>query len=121
MSPEPTLSSQARRDSSTWLEAIEQMEDDLAHVMDDAAVKRHLAGSPTADDLAALERPVRTPSGTGPFPEELAERAQALMDAQYATIQRLEGLKRETGRHLAAMRSVPPHRDSRSVYLDTSA
>src|SRR6185312_7808142 len=118
VSPEPTMSSQVRRDSSTWLEAIEQMEDDLAHVMDDAAVKRHLAGSPTADDLAALERPLRTPSGTGPFPEELTARAQALMKAQSAAIERLEGLKRTTGRHLAAMRSVPPHRDDRSVYID---
>lgn len=94
------------------------MEDDLAHVMDDAAVKRHLAGSPTADDLAALERPVRTPSGAGPFPEELAQRARALMKAQDAAIRRLEGLQRTTGRHLAAMRSIPPHRDDRSVYLD---
>lgn len=107
-----------RRDSSTWLEAIEQMEDDLSYVMDDATVKRHLAGTATPDDVAALERPLRLPSGTGPFPAELSERAQALLDAQSSAIERLEKLMRTTGRHLAAMRSIPPHRDDRSVYLD---
>lgn len=112
------MSPAQRRDSSTWLEAIEQMEDDLGHTMDEAAVKRHLAGTATADDVAALERPLRLPSGTGPFPEELAERALALLDAQGSAIERLEKLMRTTGRHLAAMRSIPPHRDERSVYLD---
>lgn len=114
------MSPAMRRDSSTWLEAIEQMEDDLNHVMDEAAVKRHLAGTATSDDLAALERPARLPSGTGPFPAELSERARALLDAQGAAIERLEGLRRSTGRHLAAMRSIPPHRDDRSVYLDVA-
>ncbi|WP_349899720.1 hypothetical protein [Parafrigoribacterium soli] len=118
MSPDAGMPSEMRRDSSSWLEAIEQMEDDLAHVMDDAAMKRHLAGEATPDDLTALERPLRVPSGTGEFPAELVERARALMDAQSAAIARLEGLKRTTGRHLAAMRSIPPHRDDRSVYLD---
>lgn len=120
MSLETRMSPEMRRDSSTWLEAIEQMEDDLDHVMDEAAVKRYLAGTATPDDLAALERPTRLPSGTGPFPRELSERAQALLDAQSAAIERLEGLRRSTGRHLAAMRSIPPHRDDRSVYLDTA-
>lgn len=94
------------------------MEDDLSHVMDEAAAKRHLLGTATPDDLAALEIPPRVPSGIGPFPEELSERARALLDAQGAAIKSLEGLKRATGRHLAAMRSIPPHRDDRSVYLD---
>lgn len=112
------MSPEMRRDSSTWLEAIEQMEEDLNHVMDEASVKRHLAGAATPDDLAALERPLRVPSGTGPFPAELSERARALLDAQGSAIERLERLMRSTGRHMAAMRSIPPHRDDRSVYLD---
>jgi hypothetical protein len=94
------------------------MEDDLSHAMDEASVKRHLAGTATPDDLAALERPQRLPIGTGPFPAELSERARALLDAQGSAIERLERLMRSTGRHLAAMRSIPPHRDDRSVYLD---
>ena len=94
------------------------MEDDLSHVMDEAAAKRHLLGIATPDDLAALAMPPRVPSGIGPFPAELSERAKALLAAQGAAIKSLEGLKRATGRHLAAMRSIPPHRDDRSVYLD---
>jgi hypothetical protein len=60
------------------------------------------------------------PSDAGPIPTELVERAEHILEAQHATIERVEAARRTTGRHLAAMRSVPPHRGDRAVYLDIS-
>lgn len=94
------------------------MEEELLHTIDEPAMKRHLLGTATQDDVANLEPRPMVPNGTGPLPPELGARARALLVAQSQAIERLEGLRKTTGRHLAAMRAIPPHRDARSVYLD---
>ncbi|MEO7124194.1 MAG: hypothetical protein ABI400_13975 [Lacisediminihabitans sp.] len=60
------------------------------------------------------------PVDAGPIPADLVPRAQHILEAQHEAIERVEVVRRTTGRHLAAMRSVPPHRGDHAVYLDIS-
>ncbi|MCU1424402.1 MAG: hypothetical protein JWM51_693 [Microbacteriaceae bacterium] len=62
------------------------------------------------------------PTHSGALPETLVERATALLLAQKDALQHLDTLHSATGRHLAAVRSVPSERDdAQSVYLDVVA
>jgi predicted RNA-binding Zn ribbon-like protein len=90
------------------------------------------------DVMSALEDDVRTatsvdettdaaahaawtpPNHLGALPLHLRERAEQLLAEQRESIRNLEELYRETGRHLAAVRSVPRQADGRSVYLDVT-
>ena len=60
------------------------------------------------------------PTHLGPLPLHLRERAEHLLAVQRESIRNLEELYRETGRHLAAVKSVPRQADGQSVYLDVS-
>jgi len=60
------------------------------------------------------------PTHLGPLPRHLRERAEHLLAVQRESIRNLEELYRETGRHLAAVKSVPRQADGQSVYLDVS-
>ena len=108
------MSPEQRRDSSTWLGILEAMEAEL-----DRGSALVLRGQ--HDDALAPEIDYALPANAGPIPAELIERAQHVLEAQHEAIERVEVARRTTGRHLAAMRAVPPHRGERSVYLDTSA
>ena len=58
------------------------------------------------------------PTNLGPLPLHLRERAMHLLAEQRESVRNLEELYRETGRHLAAVRSVPQMSHRQSVYLD---
>jgi hypothetical protein len=107
------MSPEQRRDSSTWVGILEAMEDELERSI--ALVRRGQHEEAFAP-AAAFAPPV----DAGPIPAELVERAQHILEAQQVAIERVDVARRTTGRHLAAMRSVPPHRGERSVYLDIS-
>lgn len=107
------MSPEQRRDSSTWVGILEAMEDELERGI--ALVRRGQHEEALAP-AAAFAPPV----DAGPIPAELVERAQHILEAQHVAIERVDVARRTTGRHLAAMRSVPPHRGERSVYLDIS-
>ncbi|MDP5226348.1 MULTISPECIES: hypothetical protein [Arthrobacter] len=60
--------------------------------------------------------------GLGPLPGRLAERARSLAERQEHLRRLLEEAKAATGRHLAAVRSVPSeHRQDTALYLDRRA
>jgi hypothetical protein len=65
--------------------------------------------------------PWRPPTGLGPIPAQLIERAQAIAAAQQDTITELEDEQRSIRRHLTAMRNLPQHRNETGpLYLDAS-
>lgn len=68
------------------------------------------------------DRDVWTPPvGLGTLPAELVERATRILAAQRAAIARVDDERRDTGRHLAALRTVPSTTDAAaSVYLDVA-
>ena len=60
------------------------------------------------------------PTHLGPLPLHLRDQAERLLADQRESIRNLEEMHRETGRHLAAVRSVPRQAEGQSVYLDVS-
>lgn len=107
------MSPEEQRDSSRWVGILEAMEAELEH--SNALVRRG-----QHEDALAPTGSFAPPSDAGPIPAELAEHAQHILEAQHEAIDRVEVARRTTGRHLAAMRSVPPHRGDHAVYLDIS-
>jgi hypothetical protein len=87
-----------------------------------------------ASALSALERELEwardlgretgsswsAPAELGTIPPELLDRARAILAAQQETSARLYAHHGATGRHLAALRTVPPGRNERSAYLDVA-
>ncbi|TQL46607.1 hypothetical protein FB562_2131 [Homoserinimonas aerilata] len=95
-----------------WSEALDALEQELA-LADEL-------GEP--DDLGELSgNDWVAPTGLGSLPPELVDRARAILDAQRATVARLEERRRDTARHLAALQTVP-HMQQReaAVYLDVA-
>ena len=60
------------------------------------------------------------PTHLGALPLHLRDQAERLLSDQRESIRNLEEMHRETGRHLAAIRSVPRQAAGRPVYLDVS-
>ncbi|BDZ49005.1 hypothetical protein GCM10025867_12460 [Frondihabitans sucicola] len=57
----------------------------------------------------------------GPLPPELAERAREVQAKQKSAIARVLGARRTVIKHIAALKSVPPAKDTdRAVYLDAA-
>lgn len=57
----------------------------------------------------------------GPLPPELEERAREVQAKQKSAIARVLEARRTVIKHLAALKSVPPAKDSdRAVYLDAT-
>ncbi|MCW4385739.1 hypothetical protein OH146_08115 [Salinibacterium sp. SYSU T00001] len=75
-----------------------------------------------AEDLArARSDSWMPPVGLGVLPAELVERATRILTAQRDLMRQLEDERREAGRHLAALRSVPSTLSAEaSVYLDVA-
>jgi hypothetical protein len=91
-----------------WEVVLDRLEADLD------AVERSFR-----DGHAPVVEPWSLPSGLGPLPERLARRALALSERQDTLAVLLEQRRTTTGRHLAAVRSVPaPHSAMPAVYLD---
>jgi len=58
----------------------------------------------------------------GPLPADLADRAREVQAKQKSAIARVLEARRAVAKHLAALKSVPPAKDTdRAVYLDASA
>jgi len=93
----------------SWADVMAALENDTASALevDEATdAPAHAAWTP--------------PTHLGPLPLHLRERADHLLAVQRESIRNLEELYRETGRHLAAVKSVPRQADGQSVYLDVS-
>jgi len=73
---------------------------------------------PEAATDAAAHAAWTPPTNLGQLPIHLRERAMHLLAEQRESVRNLEELYRETGRHLAAVRSVPQMSHRQSVYLD---
>ena len=91
-----------------WLDVLDGMESDLA--ADRALLEREiLPTNPTA---------WKPPQHLGPIPIELRGSASRILAELSMSAKRLNDLKLATGQQLAAVRSIPPARGERSVYLD---
>lgn len=79
-----------------------------------AAAERQLT-----DPAAPAVEPWVIPEGLGLLPEHLVDRAVAMQDSQQAVGNLLEDARTAAGRHLTAVRSVPPARTTgTALYLD---
>ena len=90
-----------------------------------AAMEATIASSLRPDTTLGLERAAHVgwplPEGIGPLPETLRPRADRLVREQQRTIHDLEDRMRVTGRHLAALESIPsPRSGGPSAYLDVT-
>jgi hypothetical protein len=91
-----------------WEDVLDRLEADLD------AVERRLR-----DPHAPVVEPWPLPTDLGPLPERLVRRALALSERQETLAGLLEQRRTTTGRHLAAVRSVPgPRLRTPAVYLD---
>ncbi|HET8595677.1 MAG TPA: hypothetical protein VFM07_10545 [Intrasporangium sp.] len=101
--------------ADTWDTVLTRLEADLT------VLESQLSGIPDALDLAALggQPAIFTPpSGLGPLPAHLADRARALEAAQARVALRLEEIRTTAGQHLAALRAVPSAPAHPPVYVD---
>jgi hypothetical protein len=101
--------------ADSWDAVLARLEADLA------VLESQLSGIPDALELAALGGQPATftpPSGLGPLPEHLADRARALEAAQARVALRVEEIRTTAGQHLAALRAVPSPPAQAPVYLD---
>jgi hypothetical protein len=74
----------------------------------------------TVDEAVPPARVWVIPEVLGDLPVSLRGRAERALRAHEGAIERLEYARTATGRHLAALRSVPAHGDGGSVYLDVT-
>jgi hypothetical protein len=88
-----------------WAEALTSLETHL-----DAALGQATDG---------MTDPWQVPTGLGPIPVELVERASVLLTEQAKAIARFQQFRTLTARHLSAVRTVAePRRTDTSYYLD---
>lgn len=113
------MSSWGGVDGADQLDAAVPAENFTAWTEALTALERELAWGDGLDmnDSATWEAPV----GLGVLPVELLERARSIAAAQQFTLDRLELKRRETSRHLAAVRTLDPGTaGGRAVYLDVA-
>ncbi len=99
----------------TWEGVLGRLEADVA------ALESELGDIPNLGDPATLggrPAPWALPTGLGPLPDHLADRARALGVAQERTALRLVGIRATAARHLAALRAVPTAPEHSPIYLD---
>jgi hypothetical protein len=101
VSPEPT-------DRAAWLEVLDLLED---------AVEQ--AGRPDGSGGSETEpAPWTPPTGIGPLPEDLADRARTLLAAQESAMAELRAAQRTNRSHAGVLRALPHRAGTSSVYLD---
>lgn len=92
---------------AAWLEALAEME--------------AVAGASGDGTFVPPRTLARGVADLGPLPVELADRAREVQRAQKSAIERVLEARRSVSKHLAALRSVPPARETdRAVYLDAT-
>jgi len=94
--------------------------DSWAEVMAELELSVETASNTDRATDAAAHVAWTPPTHLGPLPLHLRDQAERLLADQRESIRNLEEMHRETGRHLAAVRSVPRQADGQSVYLDVS-
>lgn len=92
-------------DRAAWLEVLAELEDAVAE-----------AGRP--GEPGAEPAPWTPPVGIGPLPEDLAERARAIVAAQETAMARLRDAQRTNRSHAGMLRALPHRAGTTSVYLD---
>lgn len=108
----PVATSPAKGWDAAWVAALEALELDVEQVERTLAL-RDIALDPPD--------PWRPPSGLGPLPAALADRARVLLDRQIEVSRRVAeaaALARRHARAAQGMRSAP---EASPVYLDTPA
>jgi len=104
------VSPRTDRTHAAWLAALDELEA--------IAGRDPQVGAERADGPQAAWTP---PSGLGPLPAELAERAAAVAGAQRTALARLDAARKAVLAHLGAVRSVESAREpERPVYLDAT-
>ncbi|MHA6669655.1 hypothetical protein ACX3O0_12380 [Homoserinimonas sp. A447] len=102
------MSPEAHAIRQGWVEALEGLESDLAN-------DRHLLDHGVVPTQPSAWQP---PQHLGPIPIDLRDRATGILAELGESARRLNELKLATGQQLTAVRSIPPVRGDRSVYLD---
>jgi hypothetical protein len=102
------VSPEAHQIRQGWVEVLEGLESDLAH-------DRDLLDHGVVPTQPSAWEP---PQHLGPIPIELRDRATGILAELGKSARRLNELKLTTGQQLSAVRSIPPARGDRSVYLD---
>jgi len=89
-----------------WVALLDELEASLGEAA--------LGASGAADSAVSAWTP---PSGLGPIPADLVERARDILGGQRELISELQGERRAVGEQLAALRQVPAPQ-AHAVYLD---
>ncbi|AWB90393.1 hypothetical protein [Homoserinimonas hongtaonis] len=101
----PTTTSLPSGTFTAWSDTLDELERELT----------------VADDVSRASGKWTAPVGLGQLPPELVGRARDLVERQQRMLARLDEERLGTGRHLAALRSVPTAQlVERSVYLDVA-
>ena len=94
---------------ASWDEAIDALEFEALEALDPeppVSTAAHVVWTP--------------PTHLGPLPLHLRERAERVLAEQRQSVRTLAEMRLETGRHLAALRSVPRQATGQPVFLDTA-
>ena len=92
---------------ASWDEAIAALEFEALEALDPeppVTTAAHVAWTP--------------PTHLGPLPLHLRAQAERVLAEQRQSVRTLAEMRLETGRHLAALRSVPRQSTGQPVYLD---
>jgi hypothetical protein len=101
-------------DDVSWASVLDRLERDL-----ECAERGVEQGVEQGAELGAWQ----PPTGLGPLPPELGERARRLAQRQQGAVERVWQALASTGQRLAASRRTgpPATRKGTSVYVDTTA
>lgn len=98
---------------AAWVEALTSLEMDVA-TAEAMLDNDHLPSVEAVARLAAWQ----PPTGLGPLPASLLDRAQALADRQLSAAEAITRAMIANRRHLAALNEIRATPPSRPVYLD---
>ena len=114
------MSPRTDRTHAAWLAALDELEAVAGRDPQLTADGAGVAGAATSA-VGAPYGVWTPPSGLGPLPAELAERASAVAGVQRGALARLDAARKAVLAHLGAVRSVESAREpERPVYLDAT-
>lgn len=103
-----------------WCRVLDELEAELVGVLVSTSSTTETSSSTETGSATGSDEWI-APSGLGPIPGDLAQRARELLGGQRELIAELEAAKREAGAQLATLRRVPgASAPAASVYLDVS-
>lgn len=98
---------------AAWSAALDTLERDL-----DAAAELSAPGFLLDADRSAPVPVWSPPTGLGPLPESLADRAGRILDRQVSLVPQVEDAAQSARSHLRAVGSLRTNDTSASVYID---